>query len=325
MWSPRNWGNSSLAFRAPTATRAEPRIRLSAIDRITLAYCLWIVLYMLAGMALGRTLHATAHLPRYVSVITGVFLLAWLETQPFVAGKPRLLGALRFLRGIYPVLLFSYFYLSLYAVNRIVFPGWLDPWFMEIDRRIFGYYPSLVWAQRWGHWLTQEFFHLAYFCYYPMIAGLPVFLYFKDRRAFGALIFNLTFVFYCHYAFYSLVPVIGGRYLPEARDLAHAYRLGPFTRLMAFIYNNTEHWGGAFPSSHIAIAIVLSIAALKFSRKLGYAFCAVSFFLAISTVYCHYHWFIDAVAGVAAGILGYFAAESVRRKFEREDLCALST
>jgi membrane-associated phospholipid phosphatase len=291
---------------------------LSGIDKITLAYCLWVVAYMIIGITLGRAVKWEVHLPRYVSIIVLVFLLAWWEQWIDPAKRPNLLKVLQFLRAIYPVLLFGYFYTSLYSVNLILFPNWLDPWFMKIDKLIFGYYPSLVWGQTYSNWFLQEFFHFAYFCYYPMIAGLPVYLYYKNKPAFNELIFNLTFVFYGCYVFYSLVPVIGGRYIPEALRLAHAYDFGPFTRIMAFIYNNSGHWGGAFPSSHIAIAIVLTIAALKFVRKWGYVFCIIVVFLSLATVYCHYHWFIDAVAGVFTGILGYYAGTWVRKKLQRD-------
>lgn len=293
---------------------------LSPIDKITLAFCSWILLYMTLGTWLGRAVNPEIHLPMYISIFTGVLLLAWLERSYAAVMNPGLFKALQFIRGIYPVLLFGYFYTSLYSVTLIAFKDWLDPWFMNIDHQIFGYYPSLVWGQKYSSLFLQEFFHFAYFCYYPMIAGLPVYLYFKNKKAFGELIFNLTFVFYSCYFIYSLVPVVGGRYFEEAYNLAHAYRFGPFTHIMAFIYNHSGHWGGAFPSSHIAITLVLTVAALKFVRKWGYVFCVIAFFLSWATVYCHYHWFIDAVAGVLTGVLGYFLANFVRSKLQREKI-----
>ncbi|MBW6513131.1 MAG: phosphatase PAP2 family protein [Candidatus Syntrophosphaera sp.] len=293
---------------------------LSPIDKITLAFCGWMLLYMLVGIILGRAESPEFYYPSYLSIFTGVLLLAWLERSLGAAMKPGLLKALQFARGIYPVALFGFFYTSLHSVSLIAFQDWLDPWFMSIDHKLFGYYPSLVWGQRYDTPFMQELFHFAYFCYYPMIGGLPVYFWFKNRKAFGELIFNLTFVFYACYFFYSLIPVVGGRYFPEAYQLAHAYRHGPFTHIMAFIYNHSGHWGGAFPSSHIAITLVLTIAALKYARKLGYLFVMISFFLSLATVFCHYHWFIDAVAGIFAGVLGYFAADWVRTKLQREKL-----
>ena len=291
---------------------------LSPIDIITIAYCAWIIIYMIIGIFVGRAEQPAIHLPRFISIITAVLLMAWLERNYASVMNPKLLHFLQFIRSIYPVLLFTYFYTSLHSVCRILYPEWLDPFFSNIDYKIFGYYPSMVWGQKYDNWFAQEFFHFAYFCYYPMIAGLPTYLYFKNKEGFKELIFNLTFVFYFCYFFYSLVPVVGGRYFPEGYQLAHSYRYGFFTRLMAFIYNHSGHWGGAFPSSHIAITIVLTIAGLKYVRKWGYVFCVIAFFLSISTVYCHYHWFIDAVAGIVTGIAGYFVANWIRQKLEKE-------
>lgn len=291
---------------------------LNGIDKITLVYCLWILAYMVAGIFLGRAVDWEIHLPRYLSVATGVFVLAWLENCVNWNRFPLAKQGLHFVRGVYPVMLFGYFYTSSYSVNRILFPEFLDPFFMKIDHLMFGYYPSLEWGQRFGGWLAQEFFHFAYFCYYPMIGGLPLYLYLKNRPAFWKLIFNLTFVFYACYTFYSLVPVVGGRFIPEAHELTLQYRFGPFTHIMAYIYNNSGHWGGAFPSSHIAVTIVLTIAALKYVRKWGYVFIVISVFLSLATVYCHYHWFIDAIGGVLAGIGGWRLAERVRPLLQRE-------
>ncbi len=309
---------------------------LSAIDVITLIFCSWIIAYMSLG--LSRAPEAIKHIPVYLGVAVGVLILAWLQRKLLPNGRlpnsdlagveaasyslsgkrtedaSSLARALAFLRGIYPVLLFGYFYTSGHVFNRIIFRDWLDPWFMGIDKSIFGYYPSLLWGQVYSHWLIQEVFHAAYFCYYPMILGLPVYLYFKQPKAFKELIFNLTFVFYLCYTIYSVLPVIGGRFIPEAMELTKSYRAGLFTHIMVFIYRTSNHLGGAFPSSHIAVTLVLTVAALRFVRPLGYVFCIIAFFLSLATVYCHYHWFIDAVAGIATGIAGYYLANFVRAR-----------
>jgi|GEM_PF-229689 len=224
---------------------------------------------------------------------------------------------LLFIRSIYPVLLFGYFFTSGHVFNRIIFINWLDPWFMSLDKSIFGYYPSLTWGQTYSQWAVQELFHFAYFCYYPMIVGLPVYLYFNQKEAFKELIFNLTFVFYLCYSIYSVLPVIGGRFIPEAMELTKTYHAGLFTHIMVFIYRTSNHLGGAFPSSHIAVTIVLTVAALRFVPKLGYVFTVIALFLSLATVFCHYHWFIDAVAGVFTGIAGYYLANYVRFRLQK--------
>jgi membrane-associated phospholipid phosphatase len=268
-------------------------------------------------MALGwnRAEDPQIHFPTYLSILTAVVLSAWLQRR-FTDRDGFWARLLRFFRGLYPVMLFGYFFISGHSVNRIIFGDWIDPFFRDIDQAIFGYLPSLEWGKRYAHWAVSELFHFAYFCYYPMIGGLPVYLYFRNRKAFSELIFTLTFTFYLCYWLYSLLPVIGGRFIPEAMELTKVVQGGPFTRIMALIYTYSAHLGGAFPSSHIGVTIVLTIAALKHTRKMGYVFVVIAFFLSLATVYCHYHWFIDAVAGVFIGIIGHFLALWVLSKLQ---------
>ena len=284
---------------------------LSAIDYITIGYASWILLYMSLGF--NRAVEPMMHLPVYAAIITVILLLAHWDRN---CQSPRLKRLLNFVRSIYPVMLFGYFFISLQAVNRIIFPQWLDPFFARIDYSIFGYYPSLEWGRTFGTPWISELYHFAYFCYYPMIGGLPLYFYFKDKKVFGEIIFTLAFVFYSCYFLFSILPVIGGRYFPEAMALTKVYQGGPFTHIMALIYNLSTHLGGAFPSSHVAIAITLTISALRHTKVWGMVFLYITMFLAIATVYCHYHWFIDMVAGVFAGIGGYYLALWAYRKLE---------
>ncbi|MGC9362771.1 MAG: hypothetical protein ACP5F3_07575, partial [Candidatus Syntrophosphaera sp.] len=66
---------------------------LSPIDKITLFFCLWMIVYMIIGTAMGRTDQPEIHLPAYFSIFTGILLLAWMERN--LALKPRLLKALQ--------------------------------------------------------------------------------------------------------------------------------------------------------------------------------------------------------------------------------------
>ena len=286
---------------------------LSPIDLITLIFTAWIMVYMAVGYK--RVEQFGFHFACYLSIFAGVILSAYLE-RLWEGREGWFYCVYRFLRGLYPVLLFGYFYTSNHSFNRVLITTWQDPLFIEADRAIFGYLPSLVWGVKYNHWLISELFHFAYFCYYPMIVGLPVYLWLKDRKAFEELIFVLSFSFYIFYFIYSLFPTIGGRYFDEALIRTKLYRAGPFTHIMAFIYNNSKHWGGAFPSSHLGIAVVLTVAALAHphTRKMGYVFAAVSLIMSFSIAYCHYHWFVDALGGIAVGIGSFFLGRWTYKK-----------
>ncbi len=297
-------------------------VRFKGIDWTTLFFCAWMLILISFGWA--KVTHPMTHFVSYLTIVAGILMLLWVteffrefakpENCPSDACKimrPRVLNVLLFIRNYYPVLLFLYFFESASVTNKVFFSDWLDPFFMKIDYSIFGYLPSMEWGIRFSNFWIKEFLYFAYFCYYPMIVGLPVYFYIKQRKALDEVVFVLSFVFYICYFIYSWLPVIGGRFIPLAMEWSKQSEGGVFTAIMAFIYTKSPHLGGAFPSSHIAIALVLSMLAFKYFRKLGYTLLAITFFLAIATVYCHYHWFIDAVFGIITGLLGYLLAQTV--------------
>jgi len=304
-------------------------IKLKGIDWITLIFCAWMLLIITIGWAYIQK--PMTHFISYMSIVAGIMLLLWLtefmkefskpENCPSDTCKimrPKVLKILVFIRSYYPVLLYLYFFESVAATNRVFFHTWLDPFFMNIDFSIFGYLPSVEWGLRHNSIWLKELFHFAYFSYYPMIVGLPVLFYIKKRQALDEMVFVLSFVFYLCYFIFSWLPVIGGRFVPLAMEWTKQADGGVFTAIMAFIYSHSPHLGGAFPSSHIAVALVLSLLAFRHFRAVGYAFLGITFFLAIATVYCHYHWFIDAVFGVITGLSGFWLAQTVFKHLSEE-------
>lgn len=299
-------------------------LRLKGIDKITLLFCTWML--VLIGIGWPRVHNPLQHGINYLTIIAGILALVWLtdffkdfsrqECSNSVCrfARPRFYKLLNFVRSYYPVLLYLYFFESVSNTNRVFFHDWLDPFFMGIDKAIFGYLPSMVWGVKYNMPWLSEWLHFAYFSYYLMIGLLPVLFYIRKRKALDEMVFVLSAVFYFCYFIYSWLPVIGGRFFPEAMQWSVQKTGGLFTNIMASIYTWSPHMGGAFPSSHIAVALVLSLLALEHFRKLGYVFLFVTFFLAIATVYCHYHWFIDAVFGIITGLAGYWLA---RRFYNR--------
>ena len=67
--------------------------------------------------------------------------------------------------------------------------------------------------------------------------------------------------------------------------------------------------GGAFPSSHVAAAVVCVLMAARRYPLLGWAFVPFCTSLIASTVYCRYHYAVDAVAGIFAAVVAVIAAD----------------
>jgi len=224
-----------------------------------------------------------------------------------------------FFRNTYPLILFPYFFEVTSDVNRIIYPNYLDGFFQKVDFNMLGYQPALEWGKMLDGWFWQELFHFAYFSYYMMFAGLCIFLLFNRKEQFSRFLFILSFVYYICFITYMVLPVIGGRWweiMEGYRKVTVEYRYGAFTRIMAWIYSNTTHRGGAFPSSHVAIALVTTIAAVEQKLKVSWVFIPLTILLAISTVHCHYHYFIDTIFGVIYAFMFYKLGAFIYQKRE---------
>ena len=78
---------------------------------------------------------------------------------------------------------------------------------------------------------------------------------------------------------------------------------GFFYRLMEVIYARFETPGAAFPSSHVAIALVTLRFSFRHLRPIRWIHLTLVVLLCLATVYCRYHYAIDVAAGLATTAL----------------------
>jgi membrane-associated phospholipid phosphatase len=269
------------------------------IDIISLFYVLFSLVYIAIGYK--RVPDAAWHFGAFLAI--GFFILLLTRIHHQKSGI-----VLSFFRYWYPFILLNYFFQASTIVNHVIFPSFIDGFFQDIDKMIFGYQPVREWGMRYSNVIIQEVFHFAYASYYLVVPGIAFLIFFRKREYFEKYVFTVAFVFYACYITYYFLPVVGGRYWQDLYELTMTFRGGPFTRIMAFIYTQSQHFGSAFPSSHVAITVVVNIATFNYSRKLAYWLAPLSFILSIATVYCHYHYFIDAVFGILYGVGSYYPA-----------------
>lgn len=284
-------------------------------DLITFIYCLVNIFYILFGYnSLDNSLSL---LISFINISVLLIISAFLDNE-FNLVNPKKAGKIfRFIHLWYAPIMYGFFFEATSKVNRIIFSSFLDPIFQHFDFKLFSYQPAIVWGTAWDFPVLQEILHFSYFSYYLMILGVPLYLYLKsDLKHFKQAIFNISFVFYSCYIIYMFLPVIGGRALEGAYDLTIQYRYGLFTHIMAFIYRNSAHLGGAFPSSHVAVALTITLIAFKHLKYMKYILPIVAFLLTISTVYCHYHYFVDALAGIFYGSIMFFLSEKIYKRLK---------
>jgi membrane-associated phospholipid phosphatase len=266
-------------------------VSLAALDRWTLAYV------GIASAFLGL---------RWTSLQVGHTALVLLHLvaagAAVLAPRLRRAGAIgRFVGEFYPLLLLYPLYAELGALNAVA-PTFHDARVQAWEAGLFGGQPSSEWirAQPWP-WLSN-LLHAGYLSYYLILAAAPLGLWLSGRAE-GAR-HTVTLLMACFYACYTvflLFPVAGPRYLlPLAQNAATAAPLAAFTQ---DLLNAASSRGTAFPSSHVAAALVASLSALREWRSLGVALLVPAVLLALGTVYGQLHYAVDALAGAAVAAL----------------------
>jgi membrane-associated phospholipid phosphatase len=225
---------------------------------------------------------------------------------------------LDFLRHFYPVLLYTGLYRETAALNQLLIPGFLDPFFIRLEARVFGMQPSLAFMDALPYLPVSELAYAAYFSYYVMIVGVGLALFYRDRRHFFHYVSVISFVFYVCYLIYILLPVMGPRMFfrglgdhPLPADLGPGsppavpigIATGMFYQIMQWIYHVFEAPGAAFPSSHVAVAIGTIYFSFRYLRPIRWLHLATVILLCLATVYCRYHYAVDVVAGVLTAAL----------------------
>jgi membrane-associated phospholipid phosphatase len=248
--------------------------------------------------------------------------------QAVVACQARDRGgwAIGFLRAYYPILLYTGLYRETGLLNQMFVTGYLDAVFLRLDLILFGCQPSFEFMDilpwRWA----SELFYGCYFSYYFMITGVGLALLIRNRQHFDHYVSVLSFVFYLCYLNYILLPVMGPRIFfgdeahPDlgqghgaslAPDLVpdrpvtfpDAVQSGFFYRVVILIYRHFEAEGAAFPSSHVAIALVTVYFSWLYLPRIRWIHLMIAVGLCCSTVYCRYHYLVDVIAGALATAL----------------------
>lgn len=247
---------------------------------------------------------------------------AWLAANGVIAGaivalarrvRRPLIGAWAWIVDLYPLPLFVFLYRQSEALNRAFFTQPLDAAFFALEARVFGFQPSLAFAERFPSTALAEVLYAAYFAFYPMILGLGAWTIACDRQAGRRFLGTLATVFYACYGCFLVFPVVGPRILElgglPADQLARldllavaplppSTQAGPFARLMALLYELFEGAGGAFPSSHVAVACLVLREAFRQRLALRWVLLGGVVLLCLGTVYGRYHYASDVAAGL---------------------------
>jgi membrane-associated phospholipid phosphatase len=233
---------------------------------------------------------------------------------------------LDFLRHFYPILLYAGLYRETGELNRMFAAGHLDGFFIRLEGKLFGCQPSILFMEKLPWLPVSEIFYTAYFSFYVMIAGIGLILYLQEKRRFWRYVSVVSFVFYGCYLAFIFMPVVGSRlfyltapgfdpaqYSISPTPYPAAVQAGPMYKLVTWVYH-AEAPGGAFPSSHVAVALCTLYFSWRFVPKIRWIHLIVVILLCAATVYCRFHYVVDVFAGILTAALLIPLGEWLYRK-----------
>jgi membrane-associated phospholipid phosphatase len=173
----------------------------------------------------------------------------------------------------------------------------------DIARSLAGAFPS--------QWIS-ELLHAAYLSYYAIIYLPPALMHLRgDIEVFDRTILGFTIAMVGCFAVFCLYPVEGPRY---AWPAPAAVPDGPIRSVALEILNRGSSRGTAFPSSHQAIAVVMSLSSLTWNRWWGMSLLVLTVLLGVGAVYGGFHYATDMVVGAGVGCVAWWAARRSKRR-----------
>lgn len=234
----------------------------------------------------------------------------------------------RLLAEIYLPVLFILFYPEMEHLGLVFFDfeNSIDPALIQLEERIFGCQPSIVWSQVWPWPWFHEIMEFAYFTYY-FLAASYIALVFLARGiapenkwdAVRDFVRDLSVTMLICYTMYTLFPAWGPKYFKMGFIDVGGWI---FTDLMHYIHNNGALLGAAFPSSHVAASMIPWWHTWVHFPRHRWWMTTIFVLLCMSTVYNRYHYVVDVFGGLLlAGFVMYAGTQLGDRARERVRRC----
>jgi len=207
-------------------------------------------------------------------------------------------GASRVAHVLYPLALSAYLYPEVGLLRNTLVLHDLDPLVEHWDELLLGGGWHL-WGARHLPVALLDLAHAVYFSYYVLILAPALIAYRRVPRLVAGYVEAITICMGAHYLLAIAFPVSG----PGALRATEMPSGGVFLPIMQGVYRAFDRGGMAFPSTHVAAALLAAFWAGRFypRRRLAFALWAAA--IVPTTVLCLYHYAIDIVAGILTGAL----------------------
>ena len=219
----------------------------------------------------------------------------------FLLTRPGLGPVGRTIREIYPLLLLPGLYSELDILNSgavHVYDALVQRW----ELMLFGSQISREWWQSAPSRFWSTVFHSAYLSYYLIVSAPALYFAWRgDLRAVRRFVLVVIATFVLCYLVFIFFPVVGPYY--EFPPPAAWFTDNLPARLTYKALAAGSSYGAAFPSSHVAAAVAAMLTAARSSWRLGMLLVIPTLLLTLGVVYCQMHYGVDALSGLAVGIL----------------------
>lgn len=237
------------------------------------------------------------HLIVRVFVITGIFLIT--STQ-----EPLSL-LLQVIRDWYPMATLSLFYLEMRNLAQMIFSCYFDEKVIHWEKKFFKGMPSLGLSSIFPSILLSEFLHFCYLALYAIAYFFPVQLYLENKiDAFREIVFAETLIINLGLLWYPFFPCVGPRYL--FGKIKGKLSRGFFFQLTHLILSRGSSKGTAFPSSHVSLSMIILLCGFYYDSTTALILLPICIGLTLSTVYCRFHYAVDALAGLILAVVVFF-------------------
>jgi membrane-associated phospholipid phosphatase len=225
---------------------------------------------------------------------------------PFI--RPDAPAVFRFLRTFYPQILLPLFFEESIILSAEIMRGFaFDGLIAGADKALFGFQPSRRFHQSLaGIPAINEMMFGGYFLYYVLFAVTPWLPWLRGRRDIAEReIFVYVSMMAIIFTWYLFFRVEGPKYwFDDLRSAGYSeFSGGMFVNFFQGVFRSTRLDGAAFPSTHVAFSLLMTIYATRISRRLLWFYVPAFLLIASATVYIYAHYFTDILGGIAATLL----------------------
>lgn len=206
------------------------------------------------------------------------------------------------LAQVYPIILVIIFYGALDVLTGHGAIATHEKAIQNWEAVIFGGQVSREWWQRYPSRFWSTLLHGVYASYYLIIAAGPLlFLWRGEERKLRRVVLAVSATYGICFLIFLLYPVAGPNY--EFPKPSAEFVNNPAADLVYALLQRGSSYGAAFPSSHVAAALVAAYATWMGSRRLGLILAVPSVLLVVAVVYTQMHYAMDSLAAVAVAAL----------------------